>query len=471
MKKYYFLCILLLGVFFSCAEENISSEDEVLTDKPVLKKGGDGLYDLLGYAYDITGPLLENDNASDVPIIDVKKFANENPGKIDDPTSSKGDRIFYYGANSYDYLKDVTTKISGTAGITGLKIGNNNIFTATVTANKDYQTQYSYSTKYSFASCDNYIQIKRIRFIQDVDINMLIKYLTPDFIANVKSMSSEALVIRYGTHVLLDISIGGRMNFMYSSAIENETNYEKKVTGVKGGITASLQKIGLNFSTDMSKEEITKTSIENKEQKLVLRYRGGQNSGTSQTFDLNGGVVTTINDGEWVKSVTPFNAALIGIQKAYPIYDFISDPIKKKQVKTAVDNYIASKQINLLDIGTPFQRYWDGKDHFYEAGNVNYGNGRTFERTECYVFSTQKPGTIPLRRYWNGKDHYYEAGDIQDRGVWKYQFIAGYVYTTPVAGTVPLRRYWNGHDHYYEAGDIQDRGAWKYECIAAYVYR
>ncbi|MBC8095689.1 MAG: hypothetical protein H7Y43_07740, partial [Akkermansiaceae bacterium] len=74
-----------------------------------------------------------------------------------------------------------------------------------------------------------------------------------------------------------------------------------------------------------------------------------------------------------------------------------------------------------------------------------------FVRTEGYMFSTQKPGTLPLKLYWSAErqDHFLSAlpqGE-RDAKTANYELIGiqGYVFAAAQPGTVPLKQYWGGH--------------------------
>nr|DAV27631.1 MAG TPA: Gram-negative insecticidal protein, TOXIN.5A [Caudoviricetes sp.] len=72
----------------------------------------------------------------------------------------------------------------------------------------------------------------------------------------------------------------------------------------------------------------------------------------------------------------------------YPIYDLISDPIKKQEIKEVVQRYINSKKIDVIDIISVF-RYYSNKhvDHMFATHwrGAN-DNGDVYEGIECYVY-------------------------------------------------------------------------------------
>ena len=122
---------------------------------------------------------------------------------------------------------------------------------------------------------------------------------------------------------------------------------------------------------------------------------------------------------------------------------------------------------------TGFYRYWNSKnvDHFYTTNIAEIGtgvagtrgrHGYISEGTQCRIYKSRKPGTVPLYRYYNSHvcDHFYttnshEIGTTTPGRYGKHKYksegIAGYCYPRRVAGTVPLYRYWKSAvaDHFY----------------------
>lgn len=56
-------------------------------------------------------------------------------------------------------------------------------------------------------------------------------------------------------------------------------------------------------------------------------------------YDLEKGIPTGVDIQNWENSISLQNSCLNEItwKETYPIYDFISDPIKKEQIKAAVN--------------------------------------------------------------------------------------------------------------------------------------
>ena len=129
-------------------------------------------------------------------------------------------------------------------------------------------------------------------------------------------------------------------------------------------------------------------------------------------------------------------------------------------------------------------RYWNRSagDHFYTTNwnELHGGNyGWVFESIQCYVYSQQRPGTVPLYRYWNSSagDHFYTTNWNElgaGRYGWNLEGIQCYVLPQQQPGSLPLYRYWNPGiaDHFYTTNwNELGRGnyGWNLEGIQCYV--
>ena len=83
----------------------------------------------------------------------------------------------------------------------------------TITGN--YQKNTSYSSEYSFAGCDHYYSLKRCYIRAAVE--RLQNYLSDTFREDLAELPAEDIVDFYGTHVLADIRMGGRVSFLYKT--------------------------------------------------------------------------------------------------------------------------------------------------------------------------------------------------------------------------------------------------------------
>lgn len=75
-------------MFWSCKRQDDISPSKN-GGKTQTLSAGDGVWDRLGYGLDVTGDILRLNTTSDSPIFDVKRFANDNPTRIDVSTTTE----------------------------------------------------------------------------------------------------------------------------------------------------------------------------------------------------------------------------------------------------------------------------------------------------------------------------------------------------------------------------------------------
>ncbi len=490
MKKLLLLLGTFLFFFYGCVnehEEMLVDEVQQALEGELSRAGGDGKYDLLGYGYDVTGEFYHPSSAKS-PVVDIQKFYQANAGRIVENSSGIGDRNWYVGSTATDYLSKLTLKMD--AKYKGILFGG--------TLNVSYSTNYSCSAKYSFASYNEDIARKHINI--NAGVELLRQYLTPEFLEDIQNQSMEYIIKFYGTHVLTDITLGGRLQMIYRSVIKDEN----KENIVKAGASARFKSIfKLHISGDYETSEILK----NTEEMISYRTIGGDPSkALISTINVSDISSAGINLTSWQASVTNSNMALIysDPNTMIPIYELVIDPIKRAKLKTAVEIYLKNKTFIVEYERVPLYRYvTTGKgmdlDHFYttDFNELGYGPGNNaqkykYEGIECYVYPVWcKPeDSVPLYRYGSiakDLDHFYctdwnELGYGPGSNKIKYKFESIECYVCPVTNypknSVPLYRYGtygSDLDHYYtiDWNDIRDGKAagYTFESIECYVFK
>ncbi|MBB5397102.1 MAC/perforin domain-containing protein [Mucilaginibacter sp. AK015] len=488
-RTFSMVAILILFNIIACKKEDSQSPDtNVIPQKIKIQSASDGKWDLLGYGIDVTGDMLDPNSISDAAIFDVNKFSTDYLNRIDIGNTGSGVNKYYSGATALDYMKDVSNGKSFDANdnstIEGTdKTKNVYNFKGSFSKNTSDENKTTYSNAYSYATYEVNHTVKRIRFTGDVSISLLMNYLTPEFINNVATKSADELVTRYGTHVMLDVTIGGRFRFDYSGAMQKGSDYTKKTSDVKMGLGFGLLKsIGVNINSDKTTSEIAEATTTTSKRQYTARYYGGTNSGTSVTVDKDGNSSQTINIASWEQSVNASNAALIDVGKAVFLYDFITDPVKKAQVKAAVEKHIKDNQITLVEdytnelVNINSFAAKKGGDHYLSTGFVNDLNYWNYIGSEFRAYPSQIPGTVQVNTYFSqqGVDHLFTTGTVSDLSWWKSEGIAFYAYKTQVQGTVPVYSHTSkdGKDHYYSTrGDVLDANYWSPVVpVAFYAY-
>lgn len=495
MKKYYLLLILLVGLL-SCSQEELEQQDTTSKQGDKIAKSlVKGPYDALGFGYDITGEYLHPLCVKN-PVIDIEKYKKDYATRIIEGTPSWGYDHFFYGYDALDYQKDVTKEVNAEASVSvlGLKPFGGNI-----SSNSTFKSKYHYSSKYSFASLDVTRHRRYIR-INEGDATRLRNYLSADFTEDLKRYTPDKVVEMYGTHVLLNITLGGRYKLLYKAAITSETNTEYKKTKIAGGFNFMVKALKITAKADRTTETNETWYNEHREKELFVTTFGG--TGSFMRYDISNDGLPMADVASWENTINNENDNLtrIDMTQTYPIYEFIADPTKKAQVKAAVEKYIANKQIEMMSL-VPLLEYHNpiSKDHYTTTDAFfveKWGGGWKKSTTSGsyvlgYVFPKQEPGTIPLYEYYNAKglDHFTTTNpsivenygsDWVRNSVTTGSYILGYVYPNNVAETIPLYEYVSSSesDHFTttDAFIIQNWGGdWRKgttngTCILGYVF-
>ena len=470
MKKSYYL-LGFLPLFYSCSEIEDLPNVESSVSNVTTRAAGDGVYDVLGYGYDITDDYM-GENSTRLKILDVEAFVKANPNRFDKQFSGVIDQRCFAGADAQSFLSQIITdtNFGGSVGSLPEKKDKEGFFSGTITTGFKTSSKYFYSSKYSFARAE--VFKKQRRYLLNTDIETLSKYLLSSFVEDLNKYSADKIVEMYGTHVLTNITVGGKYTAYYKSAIIEENSSTEKTEIVSAGAKYNLSNIGLDAHGSWSKTEVEERNKKNSNWECYIKALGGSTSGTTITLAPEQGPSFSINLGAWTESVDDQHSRLFDVNwnATYPIYDLISDPIKKQEMKEAVFRYIDSRKIEMLNTSFVYQSF-NGKEHYYcTFYGPSYGSGDLiYEATVFSIYTEQVLETVPLYQYWNGGDHFYST-DYYPGGVSGYRFEGplGYVYTKPHPEAIPLYRYFNGVDHFYTTILGYYEG-YKFESVECYV--
>lgn len=479
-RKLHFVFIGFLFLW-GCSEEE-KLDVKLDTSEACTRTAGDGKYDLLGYGYDITGEYL-GENSTRFKVLNVDSFVKNNKDRFDNPFLGIIEQKCSAGEDAQSFLNQIIIDSNFSGSVANIS-ANKNVtndkkimgeFSGTFKLGFNSNTQYSYSSKYSFARAE--ILKKQRRYYLNTNIKTLSRYLSSAFVEDLDRYSADKIVEMYGTHVLTDIIVGGTYIAYYKSTIVEENSHEEKVNTVSAGVKFNLSKIGLDANGSWSKKEVKEANVKNSNWNCEVKSVGGSTSGTTVTLNSNQGPTYMINLGAWSQSVDDLHSSLVDVNwdGAYPIYELIEDSEKKAKLKKAVEEYIESKKKKMLPI-VPFYQYWGKGEHYYTmeyAPTIWYGQYR-YEYVAWYLLSEPQVNTIPLYVFYGAGEHYYGTGYAESllNGRYKYEGIAGYIYDHQEQGTVPLYAYWGNSEHYYSTylSSTAGNGEYKFDSFIGYVY-
>ena len=367
MKKLFLFMSWVMLILSGCADEDIIERNSPSFPQSVnTRSAGDGVYDILGYGYDITGPYLDTKSSRAI-VFDTNKLLEKGlitPYKLEESRFrySSGKDVIDFTTNMSSSLQMSTPGILKVIGGASLNIA--------------FGGNSHYNSDYSFAYCTQQYIDSRYR-ISEADINVLKTCLTKQFIERLSTYTPEQIVEEYGTHVLKDIYLGAKFEVYYMAKSTSSSKKESINAGL-GASLFSLFKMDGKFQYDES------LAITNKEQSLYYFTRGDPAVGVQGS--LNPENSPSIDIGKWMASVKSSTPKFIDVdnnsQSFIPIYELVTDPTKKQTLKAYIDNYIKSKEVCSISLypSTTGTRQVSGLGHINQGAGVAIGdidkNGR-----------------------------------------------------------------------------------------------
>ena len=368
MKKLFLFMSWVMLILSGCADEDIIERNSPSFPQSVnTRSAGDGVYDILGYGYDITGPYLDTKSSRAI-VFDTNKLLEKGlitPYKLEESRFrySSGKDVIDFTTNMSSSLQMSTPGILKVIGGASLNIA--------------FGGNSHYNSDYSFAYCTQQYIDSRYR-ISEADINVLKTCLTKQFIERLSTYTPEQIVEEYGTHVLKDIYLGAKFEVYYMAKSTSSSKKESINAGL-GASLFSLFKMDGKFQYDES------LAITNKEQSLYYFTIGGDPAVGVQG-SLNPENSPSIDIGKWMASVKSSSPKFIDVdnnsQSFIPIYELVTDPTKKQTLKGYIDNYIKSKEVYSISLypSTTGTRQVSGLGHINQGAGVAIGdidkNGR-----------------------------------------------------------------------------------------------
>jgi len=366
MKQNILCCpfyILLLGLFlFSCNSDEELQNENTQKETRSTKAMGDNKYQVLGYGYDVTEEYLSRTSIKDI-VLDVNRFVENYPHLLRKEYVGETYDETYFGEDFMSYSKEIINKSSFKGSVAErakeAKFDENKRavipYSFSGSFNSESTNKNSVSTRYSFARID--VLRKHRQYFLNITPQDITNYLTSEFNRDINSLSPDNVVKKYGTHVLLDFVIGGTYSAYYKSTITENTTSTSKTKIVEGGVASALSKVGVSFSTSLTSKQVEEYTRKNSDWSCRINVRGGTDNGHTVTINSNGVFGQTFSIGNWLKTVDDANCVLaeVTFNRTYPIYEFISNPTKKQQIKDAVIRYLNSKTKEVLKVKPMYQ--------------------------------------------------------------------------------------------------------------------
>ncbi|MXV16509.1 MAC/perforin domain-containing protein [Hufsiella ginkgonis] len=470
MKKQLF-AIALMMVVASCKKtaevphvpvNKISSKVKMPAG---VRSAGDGVWDVLGYGYDLTGEYAHSNSAT-YQIIDVAQMDLDHPTLVENSGAETGTDQLVYGYNAANYLHELSVKINATGGTDLLLKG---------TIDAHFTDTQKFSSKYIYGSYGK-VAIKRRVYMPAPLLSLIKSYRTADFLNIVQNESAATIVAIYGTHLLTNVALGGKLELIYKA----ETSSSDRTSAANAGVQMkflgifNLNTTGTSYTSSQGSSNFNETAF--------VRTVGG-NAGAAiigtVTFNGSGTPSATYNTAAWSAGVTDANAEMIDIAPGslIPIYDLIDDPTKKADVQNYITQYLATNNVTL----TPDPVY-----EFYSPSLNNHAldldinlpaahPGWNYNAQPFKAFTSQVAGSVPVYQFlhtWDGS-HVYTRNPYPGWSNYINDGVAFYAYATQVAGSVPAYEFYHagGHNHFYSTNINASApyAGWAYNGLPFYV--
>lgn len=428
--------IMLIALFSACSKEDPiekAAPSETVSAVKNLLAAGQGPYDVLGHGYNVTGE-YGNDVSTGFAVIDVARFKQDQAARLIEESPRSQQYLEEYGENAFQYSKMMSRKIEATTGFSFFKSTVSNSFSST----------NAFDAKYIYGSYNLTIKQKRYRFNATVDL--LKNHLSATFLADLQSKSPQQLVQDYGTHVLVDVYTGAKMDIMFQA----ETNNQSRETAARAGVKIGVSDV---FGLDINNSVDIKAASQNFSRKLSYRTRGGDPSRALIGEISLDQTAPKISIANWQSSSTPENSVFVDIGQygLILLYDLISDPAKKAAIKSYIDQYLRDNQVNLGQDLTNIYRYkydhrlvkgWGLTSVYWALDTQFEGYNKVGPAFKAYKYNMNLDGLVPIYKHYNPtkKVHTYKPLGTPE-SEWNVEDIAFYAFNKQVPGTVPVYQY------------------------------
>lgn len=394
-----FLLVISLLLLSSCSKKDsldISDNDEDISESfanttTILrdtKKNDEVAEAFIGYGYDaFDSPSKSPFELYHVPVLDRQKIADRSPWNAwgaEIPRDFLPVRLISQnipGGSIYlEDFEDYTDSFNAQTFALDLGETYEKLKFNIAYKSSEHFEEKSYTGQYYVYKEDKRISLgyKNTKNLQ--------YYLTPSFASNVKTISAEDLVKKYGTNVIVQYSFGVYNNLMLAADSKVFTKDEVKklvMAGYGAGIEASLEnKLKKNLGS------------------VHVIYAQGGGDYYPEYLESDKSIFTSsaiypISKAEWRKSVKPKEGTVIDVRKtivSVPIPDLIEDiKLKIKYTSGILHHSSPGKTIYyvLCDPNT-YQPILYKKNHIFTSMehfdsslvSVYYGDTRIFDFSE-----------------------------------------------------------------------------------------
>ena len=305
-----------------CVYTYTKTESQPSAEKLVNKEAIDKAKELrIGYGYNFIDDIyFDVTNASSNSVLDLEKLFVDSSLSAQSSTYTKTDKI--YEESITDFHTRVSTALTSEVSAGG-EIG---IYSANISAGLKSSSTIDFGkyAKSGFLNCYSYSEYKNYQVLDFGTYFDLSNMLSANFLNIVNKVGhyasltndqlAEYIISNYGTHLIMGVKTGGRLDYYYSFATNNlsaAADFKKEITANASGGIAGI----ISASTNNSISAELSASISNNETK---------NSSSFEIYGGNTDGISESNIGEkfvsWSSSINETNARSIGVSNNGIVY-------------------------------------------------------------------------------------------------------------------------------------------------------
>lgn len=271
----------------------------------------------IGYGYNVFKNYATTDSTTR-PVLDVNRLIEDR--HINRKPLDMGEYDEVTGESSYQYCKKTSNELSVSGGYMGFSGSVNTNFgkQEETVKNRYYSTIYYWIRQYEL-------------FLDDPNLD-LAKYLVPHvrLALDNPQISPEQIFRDYGTHVLLSVRAGGRLEYNTSINSEYNESFETFKLSAQAGFNFGFAGAKIKYG---SSSQTSSTTFEKESKRSVRSYGGTSQHGLTMSTEeaaktLSGWQQSLVNDPTFCD---------FGGQEPKPIWEFCTSDARAKQLKQAFE--------------------------------------------------------------------------------------------------------------------------------------
>ncbi len=350
MRLLFLGCLCISSVFSSCTDkdgltiENPEEEsyktgnDLSVTNTLTWERPWEGEeFLMLGYGYDATG---KHGHPSSVraKIIDLNQM-DEAHIRLNRATSNGSTPVLT--GSSQEFVRELGSR----ANLTQEEVSKyKNLFRESfVDKFAADKTNYP-NLEYSYVYVSQHVVMRSVYFdpyhFEYISAEQIDAYVSPQFKQDILQMSAGDIIAKYGTHVLQCAVLGKRVDYLYRHSPYESHDAQYWFTRRIRENFNIIPGVGVwpnnPDAAGPAKENLYIEVVDNTTPKPnawmidVTNYSGApiKYDGFYGDYDLDETTLIDINYGRSMPGIMP-------------IYEFVIDPLKKQEIKTAIDKYLS----------------------------------------------------------------------------------------------------------------------------------